>query len=303
MSTATRVLVVGSINHDLTVRVPRLPAPGETLAATDVMTGLGGKGANQAVAVARTGVAAQLFASVGADDAGRRCRADLTDLDVDATLVRTVPDTPTGTAIVIVDADGTNSIVIAAGANAATTAEVIREASHAIATATVVVVQTEIPTDAVIDTVTIAHDGGVPVVLNLAPAVALPSTTIARATVLVVNEVEAGQLLHTDATEGTAASLDTARALVSAYGVTAVVTIGASGAVYADPAGASFHVPAPTVRAVDTTGAGDAFVGVFAAGLASGLDEHTAITRAVAAASATVERPGAAASYQWFVLT
>jgi len=295
------VLVVGSVNQDVTVRTPRFPAPGETLAGRDVIHGLGGKGANQAVASARTGLPTKLLARVGDDDAGRRLTTSLRELGVDVTLVRS-SSRPTGTALVMVDDAGENSIIVVAGANAETSPEDVQGAREAIARAGVVVVQGEVPPETIRAVLDVAAGTSTRVVVNLAPFVALPEGTLAKAAALVVNETETGQLLGGAAPASVAAALDAARALARDIPLV-VVTLGANGAVYAEATGATAHVPVTAAaRVVDTTGAGDAFVGVLAAALACGAASSAAVADAVRAASRAVENLGAAPSYPAFEL-
>jgi ribokinase len=301
-STPAAVLVVGSVNHDITVLCPRLPAPGETVLGDSVSYGLGGKGANQAVAVARAGVAVRLLATVGADPAGDRLRDLLRGYGVDVSLLRTSSVHATGTAHITVDAAGENCIVVVPGANATTSAEHVRDVAGTVATAGVVVLQSEIPASTVVAVLDLLADAPARVVLNLAPVVPLPLSTLARADVLVVNETETGQVLGTPPPASAEEAGRAARQLVETVGA-AVVTLGAAGAVVVERGGEPVHLPSPMpARVVDTTGAGDALVGVLAAGLATGAGLVAATRAAVAAASRTVEAVGAAPSYPRFDL-
>jgi ribokinase len=304
------VLVVGSVNRDVTVSTERFPAPGETVLGGSVLTGLGGKGANQAVAAARAGAATRFLATVGEDGEGRELVESLAAAGVDTTLVERAAGLATGTALVTVDATGENQIVVVPGANAATGADRVRAASPAVRAADVVVAQGEIPVASIEE---VAAASPRLFVLNLAPFVQVSREVLGRVDVLVVNATEAGQVLGTAAPS----SLGEARTAVLALAGlvrNAVVTLGGDGAVLAGdavgaaaaadpgtPGTAARHVPVPrSVPVVDATGAGDAFVGVLAARLAAGSALAEAAAAAVAAATATVRVAGAAHAYPDF---
>jgi ribokinase len=298
------VVVVGSVNRDLTARLARFPAPGETVFGTDLASGLGGKGANQAVASARTGVPTRLLATVGSDDAGAVLLEELASMGVDVSLVAVDDDRPSGLALILVDERGENQIVVVSGANAATSPERVAAAAGigALASAAVVVAQAELPVATIATVVEVAVAAGARSVVNLAPFVPLPADVLGRVGVLVVNETEAAQLLGREPISGIEDALDAVAELCDLVPA-AVVTLGAAGAVHLDRGGVPAHVPAFAVKAVDTTGAGDAFVGVLAAALASGATLAAAVADAILAASRSVEREGAARSYPEFTLT
>jgi ribokinase len=284
--------VIGSVNQDITVRVQRFPAPGETLIGRSVAYALGGKGANQAVASARTGTPTALLATVGDDPAGHQLRHWLAERGVDVSLVRAAR-LSSGTAHILVDDSGENQIVVVSGANAGTDALWVDAASEAVTSAAVVVLQGEIPVAGIERAVAL----GARTILNLAPVVAVAPETLAHVDILVVNEAEAEQLLGRTVSGDTMAAVDA----LAAIGGAAVLTLGAGGAVWAgDGRG---HAPAPTVVPVDTTGAGDAFVGVLAAAIARGQTLEHAVHDGVRAASQSVLLPGAAMSYPAFELT
>jgi ribokinase len=291
------VVVVGSINRDEIVAVERLPGEGETILATGRHEGVGGKGANQAMAVARTGTPVGLVGAVGDGADGRSLLAVLTDAGVDVADVTTSPDAATGTAYVFVDAEGRNQIVVAMGANAEV---VIDEAGRSrIRAADVLVVQSEVPEAVVAEAVATAVAAGTRVVVNLAPYRDVPDV-VAAADPLVVNEHEASELLGRTVRD--ADDVVDARDALLARCRTAVVTLGAQGAVLVT-ADDVRHVPSPPPRrVVDTTGAGDAFVGVLAAGLARGLGLWECVEAAAAAGSLSVESPGAGSGYPSFEL-
>lgn len=298
----TPVLVVGSVNQDVTVLAPRLPTPGETLLGDSVVYGLGGKGANQAVAVARAGVGVRLLATVGDDPAGDRLKELLSGYEVDLSLLRTTPAHASGTAHITVDARGENCIVVVPGANAATSPEQVREAAGALGAAAVVVLQSEIPVRTVVAVLDVLADTAAQVVLNLAPVVPLPASALARADVLVVNETETGQVLDAPPPRTVDEARAAARRLVGTVRA-AVVTLGAAGAVVVRRGTEPVHLPSPApAHVIDTTGAGDALVGVLSAGLAAGAGLLAATEAAVTAASRTVEALGAAPSYPRFAL-
>jgi ribokinase len=268
------VCVVGSANLDLVASTPRRPAAGETVHGTAFAEHPGGKGLNQAVAAARAGATVAFVGAVGRDAAGDTLRAVLAAEHIDTSgLAR--GDRPSGRAVIVVDAEGENSIVVVAGANA----EVVVDALPA---ARVLLVQLEIPLAVVTSAVVRAKATGATTVVNAAPAAALAPDLLAAVDVVVANDAEAERLGGVDA-------------LLGAGVTTAIVTRGAAGVVVAQP-GARWHQPAFRVRAVDTTGAGDAFCGVLAAGLAAGRDLHAAVRAAAAAGALAAAVPGAVPS-------
>lgn len=273
-----RVVVVGSVNADLLVRVAALPAPGETVLATAATSAAGGKGQAQAVAAARFGADVQFIAAVGDDADGRAALAMLTG--VGTSLVRTAP-AGTGRAIVAIDDAGENSIIVIPGANAEL--ESLTEADEtAIQAADVVLLQLENGTNIALEAITCAHEHGVTVILNAAPPPELDRVAtqglLGRLDYLVVNEHECLRL-------GGGPDVDSsARALARLAGAV-IVTLGArGGSLYRGP-GKPLTLPALDVDAVDTTGAGDAFCGVFAAAIAEGRAVESAFQLALVAGS------------------
>lgn len=289
-----RVVIVGSINVDYLTKVERHPGPGETVAGQETQTLPGGKGANQAVAAARLGADTALIGSVGHDANAAVAVAKLKEAGVDVSGLATA-EVPTGTAFVTVDARGENTIVVVAGANACMDADAVLEHRDAIARADILVVQGEIPSSGTEAAVSLATGR---VVLNLAPVITLAPETVQAADPLVVNEHEAALVLHqlkptlqipTDHTE-------LAAALAAAGPRSVVLTRGSLGALYTD--GNSVRaVSAPKVEAVDTTGAGDAFVGALSAGLAQGATLGEAVGLASRVGAYSVQRPGTQLSY------
>ncbi|MCO4273187.1 ribokinase [Pseudarthrobacter sp. HLT3-5] len=264
---AGKVTVVGSINIDQVVRVGRHPLPGETLLGSSIMLLPGGKGANQAVAAAQLGATVSLVGAVGGDASAALATSLLGKAGVDLGGVRTV-DGPTGLALICVADGGENTIVVIPGANASMDAQAVQAAAAQIAEAAVVVLQGEIPADGIAAAAALASGR---VLLNLAPVVSIDVAVIRSANPLVVNEHEGELVLSQLDPEAVDPADD--EALVSALraqGIASVVlTRGASGAICSDDAG-TFVVPAPRVSAVDSSGAGDAFVGALSVRLAAG---------------------------------
>jgi ribokinase len=286
--------MVGALNADLGIRVDRLPAPGETVAGRDVHVLPGGKASNQAVAAARLGGSVRLVGAVGDDENGRMLREHSAAAGVDVSFVAVLPEVPTGQAIIPVDDDGENAIILVPGANGAITAASIP--AEAYVDAAVVCLSLEVPMAVVQRAAARALTAGARVVLNPSPFQPLPPSLLDAADVLIVNELEAGQLLGVPvdlASEG----VEALRTALAPHGITRlVVTRGAAGAVVIDGDEVT-QLAATRVDAVDTTGAGDAFTGAVAVGLAEGrsLAEAAAEASVVAAFSAT--RRGAQPSY------
>lgn len=287
------VLVIGSLNMDLVATCARLPAPGETVAGTGFAAIPGGKGGNQAVAAARLGARTFMAGCVGADAFGAALRAGLAEAGVDTAHVAEVSG-PTGTALIAVDAAGANQIVVVPGANAATGRALIDRALAAMPGPGILLLQHEIPTESVAHAIRAGRAAGWFVLLNPAPARPVPAELMGAIDLIAPNESEAAVLLgHTLRTPDDAAA--GARALLATGARAALITLGAAGAVYADAAGLRRQPPIP-VQPVDTTGAGDAFLGALASVLAAGGRIDEAMGFAAAAAALSVTRPGAQAS-------
>ncbi len=284
------VLVVGSLNADLVMRAARLPRPGETIVGGTFHMAPGGKGANQAVAAARLGAPVTMVGRVGDDVFGRLVRDAVADAGVRVDGVGIAAGSATGTAQIIVDDRGQNAIVVASGANSELGVRDVVEAVAAWDDAALVVLQLEIPLVTVAATVAMAVERRVPVLLNAAPAQSVPEDLVAAVQWLVVNEVEAEQL--TGCTIGSVdEAVAAARALQRAE-QHVVVTLGRAGAVLVG-GGEVVHAPAPQVAVVDSTAAGDAFVGGLAAGLQRGLPLTSAFRHAVVAGSLACTKAGA----------
>jgi ribokinase len=285
------VFIVGSINQDFVLKVERRPKPGETVTDAVLSTHNGGKGANQAAAAALLGGSVALLGRVGDDGFGGPLVRALEEKGVDTALIEEVPHSSTGTAFITVTEDGENSITVAPGANRRLTPEDVDAARGAIAEAAVLVAQMEVPRECVARAVEVAGEVGTRVILNLAPPFDVPRAVLEGLDPLVVNEHEAAFLLG-DTVEGVEAARAAASGLLALGPKSAVVTVGADGAVFAVGEDAE-HVPAPEADVVDTTGAGDAFVGALALWLARGASLDEAVGYAVRAGSAAVTREGA----------
>ncbi|HEX7906548.1 MAG TPA: ribokinase [Paraburkholderia sp.] len=288
------MVVVGSANMDLVVRATRLPASGETLLGSGFETCAGGKGANQAVAAARLGASVAMVGCVGDDAFGATLRDGLANDRIDTVHVQRIPAAASGIAMITVAADGANTIVVAPGANARLTSELVDSASELIAQAGMLICQLEVPFGAIRSAIDIAARHGTPVLLNPAPAQPLPDDLHAQIDVLIVNETEA-QVLAGIAVSDTASARRAAHALRAKQARTVIVTLGAGGVWYAGPEGEG-HMAAPRVDAVDTTAAGDTFTGGFAAARVRGAPLCDAIAFGQRAAALSVMRKGAQTS-------
>jgi ribokinase len=286
------IVVLGSVNADLVLRCERLPRPGETVHGKDFQTVPGGKGANQAVAAARLGGRVEFIGCVGDDAFGTTARATLERAGVGTACLRRHAGVATGVAMIMVERSGQNSIALAAGANACVDVAHVDGAAAVIAGASLLVCQLETPLATVRHAIGIARRHRVPVLLNPAPAQPLARALLAEVDILVPNETEAARLLPPDTTPGPAAAAATLQRQGPA---TVIVTLGGDGICIADARGTRQR-PAPAVQAVDTTGAGDAFIGAFAVALQEGLDTDAAAAFAQRAAAFSVTRTGAMAS-------
>ncbi|MFJ6481288.1 MULTISPECIES: ribokinase [unclassified Streptomyces] len=280
----TAIAVLGSTNMDLVAYVPKAPRLGETVTGRAFRTVPGGKGANQAVAAARSGGEVVMIGAVGADEFGVRLRSALTAARVDTAGLRTV-EGASGTAHITVDDEGGNSIIVIAGANAAVTGLEPGDEAR-IAAAGSLLLQLELPLSAVLAGARAARAHGVRTVLTPAPAQPLPADLLAATDLLVPNEHEAAALT------GLTDPLRAAEALLAEV-PEVVITLGAAGALYAARGMEPLTVPAPRVRAMDTTAAGDTFVGALAVALGERRPMPEALRWASAAAALSVQRPGA----------
>ena len=281
------IVVFGSVNLDLVARVERLPRPGETVAGLAFAAHAGGKGANQALAARRAGAEVALVSAVGRDDFARAALRAVESAAIDLSRVARV-DAPTGVALIHVDARGENCITIVAGANAQVDPASLPD--ELLQAGTTLVMQLEVPLDAVTTVAARARARGARTVLNAAPAHALPPALLAVIDVLIVNEIEADAIAS--GLEVPAAPDAFARAVYRRFGCATIVTLGARGALMAVDR-TLVRAPAPPVHVLDTTGAGDAFSGAFAAALDRGEPWPRALAAGVAAGSLACTMAGA----------
>jgi ribokinase len=278
MNRAPKIVVIGSANVDLTTFTDEFPRPGETIFGRTFHLGFGGKGANQAVAARRCGAEVSMIARVGEDLFGQATVDNFSAQGVDASRVLITPGVSSGVAPIFVDSAGQNRILVVKGANDRLSPEDVEAAEAVIAGSDFVIVQLEIPLDTVYFALRFARKHGVRTILNPAPGRALDFTELSNADYVIPNETEAEALTGMEV-----------RTLEDARGCTefllgksvqrVIITLGANGALYGAP-GTLEHLAGIPVQAVDTTGAGDAFIGSLACFLAQGLDESGAISRA-----------------------
>ncbi len=283
------VVVVGSCNVDMVTRAPRFPSAGEHLIASSFGTYLGGKGANQAFAATRAGATVSMIGRVGSDSFGTQMISALAEAGVAVGAIGVDRDAPTGNASIWLDASGENRILIFPGANGRVSPSDIREQRDTIRAAAVLLVQLEVPLDAVFEACSVAKNAGVRVLLNAAPASPLPADLWSLIDVLVVNQTEALAL------GGDIDAVRSSRVLISKGVASVVLTLGGAGCMVvsggkSDPIAIG---PFPVLSVVDTTGAGDAFCGALAASIASGASVEDAARVGNAAGSLAVEVLGA----------
>ncbi len=275
-----KIVVVGSLNMDLIVRAPHIPAPGETVLGSDFSTASGGKGANQAVAAARLGAQVTMVGCVGGDDYGRQLLNSLQTDRVSTQFVRVADAAHTGVALITVDDAGENSIVVSSGANWQLTQADVAAAEAAIAAADMLMLQLESPLDVVRFAAEMAQHHGVPVLLNPAPARPLPTELLANVTILIPNENEAALLANCAVDD--IAGVQTAVSRLGQLGIpNIIITMGSRGA-YLHDENQSRQMATFAVQPVDTTAAGDAFV----AGVAVAVGEQRPLVEAVHFATA-----------------
>jgi len=290
-----RITVLGSLNMDISVTVPRLAGPGETVLGSAARLQPGGKGANQAVAAARLGASVRMAGCCGDDDFGRTLRSALEAAGVDVTAVRILAGVPSGLALITVDATGENSITVAPGANGL--AGPPEAAASAASACDALILSAEIPVPVLAAALDRARAAGVMTVLNLAPAPPDAAALLAAgADWLIVNAPEAGAILGRPVADPAGAQAAAAD-LAGAGAGHAVITLGRDGAVLAGPVladpGGALAVPGFSVDSVDSVGAGDAFVAALGVAVASGVAAPEAVRLACAVAATAVTRPGA----------
>ncbi|MEA4999219.1 MAG: ribokinase [Candidatus Limiplasma sp.] len=284
-----RVVVIGSMNYDMFLQVDALPKVGETYPAKTMQTAAGGKGANQAVQCARLGMETTLVGAVGRETMGEYLRERLSAAGVSTTHVRSV-DAPTGLGVVHALPDGTVMATIVQGANAQVLPDQVDAAEPLIRDAFAVLLQLEIPIPTVLHALRVAKRHGVRAILNAAPAIALPEDALRLCDTVIVNEVEASYYMGT-----TIRTVEEAcRAIllfVERYATKAVFTLGALGAVACD-GGAAIHIPAVPTQVVETTGAGDSFVGGYVKAISAGMAFVDALRFAARCSAVSISQVG-----------
>lgn len=288
------IVVIGSVNMDLMLHCHDLPRPGETVLGREFMQTPGGKGSNQAVAASRLGVKVYFVGCAGDDTFGHESRDMLKADGIDIRHLHLVRGAATGVAMIMIDRGGENCIALAPGANNALTCQHIDAADDIIASAGIVVCQFESPLQTVLHAIKVAQRHKVPFLLNPAPVRDISVRELNGLDLLILNTVEAASLSGLVVLSPQDA-LIAARNLRGLGVANVIITMGKDGAVVAEDTGIS-HYPAPTVRAVDTTGAGDTFVGAIAVGLSRGNAMSEAVAFAQRAAAHSVTRRGAQAS-------
>ena len=288
-----KIVIVGSSNTDLVLRVEHFPQAGETIMGSDFMTAQGGKGANQAVAVARLGGEAVFVARLGSDAFGEVTLAALRGEGIDTRHVVLTDGVASGVATITVDHNGENCIVVAGGANLLLSPEDVDRATADIRSAALLLMQLETPLPALIHAARLAHDSGVRVVLNPAPypKKPLPAELLQNVDIIIPNETEAAYMAGIQVVDD-ASALAAIRKMQSMGVKEAIITVGKQGA-YTLCDDQLVRVPAVEVKAVDTTAAGDTFCGALCVALTKGMPMADAIRIACKAASISVTRRGA----------
>lgn len=300
MTSSQLLVMVGSLNADLSVSVEQFPAPGETITGGNSSLRPGGKSANQAVCAARLGANVAMLGTVGIDSHGDMLLESLQQAGIDINGVARTALAPTGTAMITVDRKAENTIVVSPGANNHTNETLVSANSALIHGAGVVCLALEVPVSTVLAAARLARDGGATIILNLSPFEVVEPELIGLADILVINEGELESLLgfpyHPDIAEQVLAALSDLGASQT------IVTLGSAGAVIfdskgTDPSTPIAHMPAPSVAAVDTIGCGDAFTGALATEIAAGQSIARAAEKATQVAAVAATRHGAQSSY------
>lgn len=292
-----KLVVLGSINADHILNIEQFPRPGETVIGKQYKVAFGGKGANQAVAAGRSGAEIAFIACVGADDIGERIRQQLTTDHIDTHSIEAINNTTTGVALIFVNGDGENVIGIDAGANAAVTPQYLARYQQTVIDADALLMQLESPLETVIAAARLAKQHNTRVILNPAPARALPDELLAMVNMITPNETEA-QRLTGIAVNNDADAARAAKALHDKGIETVLITLGSRG-VWLSENGEGKLVPGFKVNAVDTIAAGDTFNGALLTALLEGKVMNDAVRFAHAAAAIAVTRPGAQPSVPW----
>lgn len=289
---ANQVTVLGSLNVDATLRIARMPQPGETLSTENKSSAAGGKGANQAVAAARAGAVTRFIGKVGNDEAGRFMVESLNNDGIDTSAIITDKTVGTGSAFILLDEEGQNSILVYGGSNQQIKPAEVTAVEAEIAKADFLITQFETPQDVTLAAFTIAKQHGVTTILNPAPAAKIDPAILQVTDLVIPNETESAVLTGIEVTD--VASMDANAEKFRAMGVkNLIITVGSKGAYY-NTAAASGFVPAFKVKAVDTTAAGDTFIGALSSQLKPDLSNiEAALTFAQRASSLTVQGLGA----------
>ena len=295
MPSSPRIAVIGSANTDLTTFTDAFPRPGETLFGKSFAMGFGGKGANQAVASRLCGAEVLMVAKVGGDLFGRATIDNFASFGIDTTHVGIVADAPTGVAPIFVEPSGQNRIIVVKGANDRLTPADVDAAAADLREVDAIILQFEIPLETVYHSIRFARDHNIRCIVNPAPAVPAELSALTGADLFIPNESEAelitGKPVRSDAEAGACAA-----ALLASGFRRVVLTLGARGSLVADAAGLT-HVPAFRVTSVDTSGAGDAFIGSLAVFLAEGVPELEALSRANLYAALSTTQVGTQKSF------
>ncbi len=289
--TEKSILVIGSSNTDMVIRVRDLPLPGQTVVGDEFQVFGGGKGANQAIAAQRAGGNVRFLAAVGNDDFGKAAIEVFNGEGIDTRSIQIIEDVPSGVAMIFVNDDGENCIGIAPGANARLTSEIVSEQRPLFGDVDLLLIQLETPIESVEKAVSLATERGVRVVLNPAPAEPLSDDLLRQLFCITPNETEAETLTGIAVVDEQSAAAAAAELLQRGV-QNVIITMGENGALLCNADG-THHQPAETVTVVDTTGAGDTFNGLFVAMLADDRSLHDAIKLAVEAATRSVQSAGA----------
>ena len=289
-----KIIIIGSCNTDMVIKTARIPVPGETIIGGTFFMNPGGKGANQAVAVARLGGVATFVAKTGNDMFGRQSVDLYQSENINTDYVFSDPQRPSGVALISVDAHGENSIVVASGANAALLPKDIDHAREAIETSSYLLMQLEVPMETIEYSADIASKKGVKIVLNPAPAAFLPQSLIEKLYLITPNKTEAEMLTGIKVSDVESAK-KAAKAISAKGGENVIITLGSDGSVVKEKDN-YYHVEAYKVETVDTTAAGDTFNGALCVALSEGKELKEAVEFAAKAAALSVTRMGAQSS-------
>ncbi len=293
MSTSAQpIYVIGSINTDMVAMTEQLPTPGETVMGGEFMMTAGGKGANQAVAAARLGGNVTMVARLGTDVFGDQSVARLQAEEINCDFISRDSKAASGVALISVDAKGENHIVVAPGANNTLHADIIDKALSDLPENAIVLLQLEIPIDTVAHVISATRDSDSKVILDPAPARELPENFLDGLYLITPNETEATHLSGVEVTDQESAKT-AAKKLLQTGAQNVAITMGADGVLLASTDGNIQFIASPTVRAIDTTAAGDCFNGALSVSIANGLSLEEGIKRACHAASISVTRQGA----------